>query len=301
MFKNKKIVSDAPMWLEELQKQFGDLIQTPLSVKSGKFEADVQNYSSEILGKIKYNKNVSNYDRIKIYHNQYWYRLFNTMQKYYPRFSYAIGYWHFNNLAVQHIIESPPYNFNLNEAINGFYYKIINAIKAISSKNTKVENNFWVDSLLSYNISIIMIRQAINIDEAQLRSFKYKYFSNIDLKSKKDITNFFSHKIEYSKSFGLVKEDWNLSLLNKNNIKGEITKHKIPKYFVFYRTGTSSAIENIEPLFAKFLSYCTQYNINISIKNMERNCNNLELERFNQKLIDWITISVQKKWWISFK
>ena len=66
-----------------------------------------------------------------------------------------------------------------------------------------------------------------------------------------------------------MKEDWNLSLLNKNNIKGEITKHKLPKYFVFYRTETSSAIENIEPLFAKFLSYCTQYNINISIKNME--------------------------------
>ena len=84
-------------------------------------------------------------------------------------------------------------------------------------------------------------------------------------------------------------------------MKKTIINHRTPKYFVFYRTETSTAIENIEPLYAKFLSECSKNNIKTSIKNIERYCNNLELEKVNKKIIDWISIAIQKKWWRDFR
>lgn len=106
----------SPAWLCELQARFGHLLRTPLDRSTGNLRADTAAYDAVLVEASLPNETSSGADRLAIYHRQYWFRLFTTLQGLYPLSARLVGYWRFNDFAAQHLLRRPPRGFDI-EAI----------------------------------------------------------------------------------------------------------------------------------------------------------------------------------------
>lgn len=111
-----------PPWLSELQADLGALLRSPLDPSSGTFRAPVEAYDPALVAQIAAGVGVgpaTPRDRIAVYHRQGWVRLFDGLQKAWPRSARVLGYWRFNQVVSRHLAENPPAHNDLDRAADG--------------------------------------------------------------------------------------------------------------------------------------------------------------------------------------
>src|SRR4051812_20796298 len=81
----------SPAWLLELQATFGDVLRTPLSSATGTFCADTAAYPAALLARVTSRAEISQAERLAVYHRQYWFRLFTLLQGAFPLTANLIG------------------------------------------------------------------------------------------------------------------------------------------------------------------------------------------------------------------
>lgn len=105
----------SPEWLRELQARFSDLLRTPLDRSSGSLRANIEAYDAEFVAAALPSPTLSSAERLAIYHRQYWFRLFTTLQGLYPLTAKLVGYWRFNQFAAQHLAMRPPRGIDIED------------------------------------------------------------------------------------------------------------------------------------------------------------------------------------------
>ena len=86
-------MSKAPVWLQSFQRSFSGTIRTPLRHRGGKFGADRRKLSNPpAVGAVSRTGLV-------IYNEQYWLRLYQTMQDLFPLTARLVGFRQFNQLV----------------------------------------------------------------------------------------------------------------------------------------------------------------------------------------------------------
>ena len=102
-------MSKAPVWLQSFQRSFSGTIRTPLRHRGGKFGAD--------RGKLSNPPAVGAVSRtgLVIYNEQYWLRLYQTMQDLFPLTARLVGFRQFNQLVSAFLEEHPPGGYDLAE------------------------------------------------------------------------------------------------------------------------------------------------------------------------------------------
>lgn len=96
---------DVPPYLKELQEWFGKIISLPLNTRS-----QVKEVSKHILPGPKLNP----LKRIKIYQQQYWFRLLNALHENFPGLTRIFGYNEFNKkIGGPYIHSYPPTHYLL--------------------------------------------------------------------------------------------------------------------------------------------------------------------------------------------
>ncbi|HEY6877328.1 MAG TPA: DNA-binding domain-containing protein, partial [Polyangiales bacterium] len=107
---------DALAELAEFQRQFSALLRTPLDRESGSLRAPRESYDAQLVDLIQGDARA----RLAVYHRQYWFRLFTTLQREYPLCARLLGMWHFNGLAAAYLQEHPPAARDLQHCAHAF-------------------------------------------------------------------------------------------------------------------------------------------------------------------------------------
>lgn len=110
----------APPWLEAFQASFSKLLRTPLDRSTGQLRAPERTYDAELCDAVLASSMLTAPERLAVYHRQYWFRLFNTLQDEYPTATCVLGAWSFNAAASGFLLAHPPRGCDLARAADGF-------------------------------------------------------------------------------------------------------------------------------------------------------------------------------------
>jgi len=218
---HKKI--EIPVEIKKLQEWFACIISRPLN-ESNCVEA-VSMSDSTITKEASYfissNHTLEPHQRIEIYHKQYWWRLINAMQKFFPLTLQFLGYKKFENVTVQYLLKYPPDNWSL----------------------TVLGRNFplWIKE----NYRLPDVRLIFHAAEIDLYFYLSSIASNFLSISKEAVTekNFLSKTIKLQPHIFLLKSFYNLlgerEVIIKNGV--EISNDYLKKclkdnsYFIIFR------------------------------------------------------------------
>ena len=96
-----------PDELLSLQENFSKAIREPVSFATGFFVFQKENYPADFVKTVSPRGDQGPEDRIAIYNEQYWYRLFSILQEDFPLLAAVLGFWEFNQLASEYLSQYP--------------------------------------------------------------------------------------------------------------------------------------------------------------------------------------------------
>ncbi|MCG5055983.1 MAG: DNA-binding domain-containing protein [Myxococcales bacterium] len=109
-----------PAWLAQFQRDFSDVLRTPLDRRSRTLRARPEDYPRRLLNEAKAGHGLSPGERLAVYQRQYWFRLFAVMQNEYRLVAALAGAWGFNGLVAGFLEKHPPRGHDLGEVALGF-------------------------------------------------------------------------------------------------------------------------------------------------------------------------------------
>ncbi|MEY4512569.1 MAG: hypothetical protein RLZZ450_4691 [Pseudomonadota bacterium] len=117
-------------WLAAMQARFSGVLRTPLDHSGGRLRANPTRYPDAARADIKPSAQLTNGERLSVYHRQYWMRLFNVLHAQYPLTMRLVGPWFFNQYATRFLLARPPRQHDLGEIAEGFDEFLAGALKA---------------------------------------------------------------------------------------------------------------------------------------------------------------------------
>jgi hypothetical protein len=111
---------EAPRWLADFQARFGDVIRTPLDRTGGTLAATTAAYDPGIVVDTLDSPTGTGADRLAVYNRQYWFRLFDVVQRAFPLTSRLVGYWVFNDYVARYLRVRLPRGWELDCVADGF-------------------------------------------------------------------------------------------------------------------------------------------------------------------------------------
>lgn len=108
-------MNNVPAKLQELQLWFGSVIASKISKENRLLpEAEARNFREEAARYILPTKQLEPFERIGIYHQQYWWRLITVLQENFPSLTRFLGHEKFNDLiAIPYLLHAAPQTFAL--------------------------------------------------------------------------------------------------------------------------------------------------------------------------------------------
>jgi hypothetical protein len=184
-----------PSYLYQMQKLFEETARTPFEF--GEIvRPQPKQYNNEIVNEMVPIKGISGRKRILNYNQQYWYRLFTTMQEEFPLLVNLMGYQEFNRLVSGYLTKYPSRNYSLNFLSDDFQLYI-----AVSKDWNKP---VFIETVTLERIFI----KAFDALQAQ------DDLSNIPL-SQHDLAILRDQGVGFQPSWYLFEENWNLVELRK--------------------------------------------------------------------------------------
>lgn len=109
-----------PDWLEDFQRQFSEILRTPLDTSSRQLRARKNEYHSTFCQGVLPRPKIKAPEHLAIYNCQYWFRLFAVLQNEFPLTARLLGYWQFNQMAQDFLVQKPPQQVDIAQAGSGF-------------------------------------------------------------------------------------------------------------------------------------------------------------------------------------
>ncbi len=123
--------------LVKIQEWFGALISQPLT----------STFSKEEVGKyITPSKALEPHQRLKLYHQQYWWRLLSCLQENFPALTLLYGYERFNDeIGIPYLSENPPTHWalcRLGQSLPG-WFKEKDLERDLATIEAATQASFW--------------------------------------------------------------------------------------------------------------------------------------------------------------
>jgi hypothetical protein len=109
----------ATEYLEQLQRQFTQMVRTPLARVTRPVEMQVERYPAELCTRVR-DAGVEPSQRLATYNRQYWTRLFTQLQTAHHLTAGLLGAAAFNELATRFLLDDPPTTHELTELADSF-------------------------------------------------------------------------------------------------------------------------------------------------------------------------------------
>jgi hypothetical protein len=296
-------VTAPPPWLSELQSAWSSLLRAPLDASSGTFRERREAYPDIVRAAVRTPQTehlgASTDDRLALYHQQYWMRLFSTLQGHLPRFALAIGYWHFNHLASLHLEQSPPRHFDLERAADGLATRIQTALH--DWQNTVTSRDLWTARLAASRAPRELLEQALHIDVLERRVFEAA-FEPRWTPTPRELAALASLRLRVAPSLELVTETWDLversSLTHSNADARPPSRLPKPRHWALFRTANGITRLQLSEPCATFLDLCRQFPFGEALAQLEATATPDQLTKVRSELPQWVQLALANHWWL---
>ena len=272
-------------WLSHFQKEFTQVLRTPLDLSSGTMRADAKKYprklSQQVITELP---NAANRG-LSAYNRQYWFRLFGAMQSEFPLVSRLLGYWRFNGLTMRFLSEHPPQDVELHRIGRGFCAWLAKELPAKSA------------------IPKMTLTQAAQIDEEWSRIFlapeQPRWHPTPD-----DAAQLLELKFTPSATLAIIEQQWPLLALRSqlSTIPGE---GAIPlpsglaqlEHWALLRTDEGVGELLLAPRQARLYHLMSNHTLGEALATLERECSDLPPEQLQREIASWTQQSVELGFW----
>jgi hypothetical protein len=111
---------DTQTWLADWQAGFGEMLRTVLDTRTGSLRAQPERYPPRVVGGALPGPRITASERLAVYNRQYWFRLFSVLHNELPLTSRLLGFWFFNQVALDFLRAHPPRHHDLRLVTEGF-------------------------------------------------------------------------------------------------------------------------------------------------------------------------------------
>ena len=188
---------EAPLSLLKLQLQMGGAIREKVAFGSGKFVFASDHYSEELCKLIFPRGIQSSRQRMAIYNEQYWFRLFTLLQEEFPLTATTMGMWKFNQCACDYLTAYPSHSFSLDFLAENFCPFLQMSEKYSTPLLNEIVEIEWKITASLY---------AKKLDQHEVEKFL-----NSAASSALDENSI----LQFHPGFGLFKEHWNIMEVRK--------------------------------------------------------------------------------------
>lgn len=263
-----------PPWLAPLQGAFGELLRSPLDASTGTLRSRAPEVAPTLVAALADTPRSA--AGLRLYHEQYWMRLFTVMQGELPRFARVVGCWRFNRLAERHLTARPPRAPDLARCADGFAAAVLRG------------EGPWEGALAELAVPAELARQALRMDEAQRHAFTAP-LPTPWRPTPAELASLGSSRLRYAPAFRLLREDW--------AIAGETTlaPHSAPWFWVSYRAAKGTALRRVEPGLARLLTLARRRTFGDTLAAMADD------PRAAGRLPAWIQTALASAWWVGVR
>lgn len=301
----RSLVTRAPAWLNDLQDAFGTLLRAPLDSSSGTFREVRADYPASILQGVRPlapGIRASAEDGLALYHQQYWMRLFSTLQGRFPRFSLSLGYWHFNHLASLHLERNPPRHFDLDRIASGFAARLEQALVRLES-GSSVEADVWTYRLAASKAPLVLLREALHIDRCERLTFEAAYDHGW-IPTATELANLAKLRLRVTPALHVVTESW--SLIHHSQLTSSVPvtptgpprRLPQPRHWALFRTELGVGTIELSRPWASLLELCAVHTFGVALAQLESAISADERRVVQAELPRWVRIATSHRWWI---
>ncbi len=220
-----------PETLREVQKKFSQAMRMPALFDTGTLSFNSAGYDSLFTENILARGAQSGRERLAIYNEQYWYRLFTALQEDYPLLANTLGFWVFNQLVSAYLSQRPSLDPFLENLSMGF-----------------------ADFLHTSDLGLSKMElQIASIESALLRAFYAPQLSHLssELPTLDSLKLNENTVLAFHAGFSLFAEDWNLvqcrNALHSGGVSKVVPTQKVSFWVVFQHAGRADCKEvNLE-------------------------------------------------------
>ena len=218
----------APTWWAELQSEFGRLLRSPLEAHAGGFRSRAGEH--RLHARI-HDDGPGAAARLTLYHEQYWMRLFHTLQQAFPRVTWLVGPFTFNRIASAHLQAHPPTGPDLADAGAALFPAlkavldtfvdvdargraprgvVVAPLASLAARAAASPETQSIQGLLAeLAVPWSLLLQALTLDEAERRAFLAPALpawqpTDDDVVALRDSRA----RVRFAPSFSLVRIDW---------------------------------------------------------------------------------------------
>ncbi len=295
-----------PAWLDELQRGFSAVLRSPLSSDSGTFAEDSTGYPTAFLDSLEESSSTSaaRLDRLALYHRQYWMRLFTVLQGHYPRFSWSVGYFHFNRLVALFLDEHAPSSFDIDEAGSGLGSFLKSELAERAQPQVGQALTPLQHVLRESQRDRRLLVEALKLDTAERRVF-CAVLAPTWTPSAGEIPRLPERRLQYAPGFAVVREHWDLaphSALFRAEGATQQAKEPLelpqPRCWVFFRTPSGVSLLQVRGEQAAFLSHCRRMSFGAALQRLQATATSKQLEVITAELSGWVRQAVDLGWWV---
>lgn len=295
-----------PPWLSELQTGFGAVLRSSLSSDSGTFAEERSVYPSAFVDELDDSSLVEarRLDRIALYHRQYWMRLFTTLQGQFPRFAWALGYFHFNRLASLFLAEHAPRGFDIEQAGAGLGVRLrqeLDRYKALQT--TEAEHDAWLRIFRDSAREHQLLAEALSIDSAERRVF-LAAMSPPWRPTPLQLAALPEKRLQFAPGLALVSEHWDLvrhsSLFRTEGMAPTPeTPQRLAgaRCWVLQRTANGITSISVSGEHASFLSQCRRVPFGAALAALEASATEAQFAVITRELRGWTRQAIELGWW----
>jgi Putative DNA-binding domain len=295
-----------PPWFVALQAEFSAFLKSPLDSATGTFRSAQERYSPELLAHFAPDvRGQLPLAQLSLYHEQVWMRFFTVMQSRYPRVASAMGYWHFNQLALLHLTQSPPTHFDIDRCGDHFGRAILNVLEPGSRE--RVTRHGWWAALERSMAPSPLIEQAARMDEAERNAFLAPQEARW-APTPEELAQLPERRIQFSRGCSLVTEQWDL--IQRSSL-ASATDHQVPerppvrlpetRHWVFYRTPDGVGTQRVSAEFSRLLRLCREQPFGAALAALEADSNARQLKTLQQELSKWVKLALERCFWVGIE
>lgn len=303
-----------PPWWTELQEELGKLLCAPLDASSGRFRAPVAAYPRALVAEVR-DEAPGVHERLALYHEQYWKRLFTTLQGSFPRAAAVMGYFQFNGVASRFLGMYPPRSFDLADVSERFFEEVSAALDALASGHAKTAGHRLIETPLralsgsapgatlagdlgSVEAPWSLVAQALHLDEAERRAFRAAR-EPIWQPSPEERARLPEARLRYAASFSLLRLDYNLPTGPvTGSMDGRVARGKAPAHVVLVRAPRGVAAQIIDPIFARLLTRARLGLFGDAVKQTEGALAAPLREHLHRSLDEYIDTALSRGFWV---
>jgi hypothetical protein len=283
-----------PDWLCELHTALGLLLRSPLEVGTGRFHA--ADAPASLLAQVREDPGPSPKDRLVLYQEQVWQRLFHAAQQAWPRTARALTPWAFNRVALLHLTTHPPRGHDLGEASlhlgTTLRAGLGPAAAGVDERPVGDLPGPLAEALRGVLAGRTLVEQATWFDEAEAAALQARWQP-----WRPATTQVQPHlRLRLTPGTRLVREDHDLATWPQRPDDGLPARLPAGRTWVISRTELGTALRLIDPVHARLLTLLDRLPLAQAVQRAQATLAERERAWLEQHLTTWLRAAIEDGW-----